>query len=600
MSGSIKTDSALLTEFSVTIPNGGITPLQCQDQIVSKVNVAQIRNVQTANYTVALTDISCCVDMNSSSALVLTIPPNSSVAFPVGTWFDVCGIGTGSVVLAAGSGVTIVNPLNTCLALSGQYATVRLEQRAANVWVTSQSMGNGLANIFKVYGGQIIAPNGQPFISRGINIAGWAAAGNSGNPGNGSTNGTLIPIVFPGINMIRLNCFASTDGLATYSGNDSVASLATFVSNMTAAHIVVLVENHDATSTVYTGATLTAESAWYASWAAAYANNPYVWFASMNEPDAYNASLNQSYVSAQHVATYNAIRGAGNNNPILFCPLGGGSTTLSGSSLTPASYTAMVNVGWDTHYYNWVATNGATPYTANYATIQAAFFAQILNLQTTITSADGIMPCVIGEYGPSTTGVSADPGGTQTVLAVQAAGYGGLAWTWRASGTADLLQLYGVLTAYGQAVAAYIAGAPTVGASVGSSLYAVQSANPITIAASGNYGLALQGPSVPISTTGTYSEVAVTARDQTSGAMYAAAFKFFVSRGTGSATISTSAVYGQIGTAGTIAFGSGTINMSWTSIATDGSAYTLTIQNTGGSDSFGVSVNLTPAIMAPG
>jgi hypothetical protein len=52
----------------------------------------------------------------------------------------------------------------------------------------------------------------------------------------------------------------------------------------------------------------------------------------------------------------------------------------------------------------------------------------------TIQSADGTVPVVIAEYGPSTTGMYADPNGIQSVTAVINAGangkYGSAAWHW--------------------------------------------------------------------------------------------------------------------------------------------------------------------------
>ncbi len=60
---------------------------------------------------------------------------------------------------------------------------------------------------------------------------------------------------------------------------------------------------------MFTGDQLAAESNWYAGMAAAFIGNPYVWFGTINEPG--NGD------SDQELATYNAIRGTGNNNPIM-------------------------------------------------------------------------------------------------------------------------------------------------------------------------------------------------------------------------------------------------------------------------------------------
>ena len=90
-------------------------------------------NAQTGTtYTLALTD--GYVTLNNSSSVTVTIPPNSSVAFPVGASIDLVRLGAGTVTVSAGSGVT----LNTALASSqipSQYGKANLTQISANTWV---------------------------------------------------------------------------------------------------------------------------------------------------------------------------------------------------------------------------------------------------------------------------------------------------------------------------------------------------------------------------------------------------------------------------------------------------------------------------------
>lgn len=90
-------------------------------------------NRQTANYTLVLTDADKLIELNSASAISLTVPPNSSVAFPIGTVVLVTqyGAGTGSVV--AGSGVTIRSAAGA-LSLSAQYSGASLLKIAENEW----------------------------------------------------------------------------------------------------------------------------------------------------------------------------------------------------------------------------------------------------------------------------------------------------------------------------------------------------------------------------------------------------------------------------------------------------------------------------------
>lgn len=85
-------------------------------------------------YTLALTDDGKVVEMNNASANTLTVPPNSSVAFPVGAQILVLQTGAGQTTLAAGAGVT-VNSKDGNLKLSAQWCAATLIKRATDVWV---------------------------------------------------------------------------------------------------------------------------------------------------------------------------------------------------------------------------------------------------------------------------------------------------------------------------------------------------------------------------------------------------------------------------------------------------------------------------------
>lgn len=115
------------TTLGVTIDHPALTGL------------AGLRTV-TSSTTAVLADAGKCVEVNSSSAQTFTVPPNSSVAFPVGTVVEVCRLGTGTVTVTPGSGVTIRNPLST-LALRAQYSSAALRKRATDEWVVSGDLG---------------------------------------------------------------------------------------------------------------------------------------------------------------------------------------------------------------------------------------------------------------------------------------------------------------------------------------------------------------------------------------------------------------------------------------------------------------------------
>lgn len=94
-----------------------------------------ITNTQSASYTLALTDIGKIIEMNVSSANTLTVPLNSTVAFPIGTSIDVVQYGSGQTTLVAASGVTLRSN-GSKLKLSGQYSAASLYKRGADEWIT--------------------------------------------------------------------------------------------------------------------------------------------------------------------------------------------------------------------------------------------------------------------------------------------------------------------------------------------------------------------------------------------------------------------------------------------------------------------------------
>lgn len=90
-------------------------------------------NEQTNNYTLVAADAGKTVRMSSSSTRTITIPPNSSVAFPVDTIVNFETVGTGDCTIVAGSGVTIRS--RNGLKLAGQYAVATAHKIATNEWI---------------------------------------------------------------------------------------------------------------------------------------------------------------------------------------------------------------------------------------------------------------------------------------------------------------------------------------------------------------------------------------------------------------------------------------------------------------------------------
>ena len=115
---------------TVTVP----TPSNSTDAATKQYVDSVTLNTQTASYTLALTDAGKVVEMNVASANNLTVPPNSSIALPVGTTIDIVQYGAGQTTIVAGSGVTIRSS-GSKLKLTGQYSAATLYKRGTDEWV---------------------------------------------------------------------------------------------------------------------------------------------------------------------------------------------------------------------------------------------------------------------------------------------------------------------------------------------------------------------------------------------------------------------------------------------------------------------------------
>lgn len=93
-------------------------------------------NAQTGSYTLVLADAAKAVEMSVAGANNLTVPPNSSVAFLVGTVIEIVQIGAGTTTLVAGAGVTLQSR-GALLNLAGQFASAYIRKRATDTWIVA-------------------------------------------------------------------------------------------------------------------------------------------------------------------------------------------------------------------------------------------------------------------------------------------------------------------------------------------------------------------------------------------------------------------------------------------------------------------------------
>ena len=301
---------------------------------------------------------------------------------------------------------------------------------------------------YHIANGQIIGPNGQPFVVKGLAVLDSEMS---------TTSPASIIAQFPGINSINLAVGADGNGYATAQSN---AAIINYVNDATSKGLVVTISDYvPGQPQVRSGGDLQASLNWYATLAKAFAGNPNVWWTTENEVGGNLGPMEQG--------VYNAIRGAGNNGLIFMEAQYGNATSTSG--LDPSIYANMTGIGWNIHAYPWEFNTGSTNQSDYDNTLKSA----VSRFQNFAHSADGVMPVLMGEGGNSTSGNSAAVDDrivngkfavTQAitdVAGVSGGTTGYLMWLhdWHGyPGDADtLVNANGTLTDYGQQVAAAMA-----------------------------------------------------------------------------------------------------------------------------------------------
>ena len=110
--------------MAVNITGGTVSP-----------STALSTNGQTGtSYTLALTDANnTMVELSNASGIALTVPLNSSVAFPVGSQVNLLQTGAGQVTVAGASGVTVNGTPG--LKFRAQWSGASLIKRSTDGWV---------------------------------------------------------------------------------------------------------------------------------------------------------------------------------------------------------------------------------------------------------------------------------------------------------------------------------------------------------------------------------------------------------------------------------------------------------------------------------
>ena len=160
-------------------------------------NALTIRTVTGTSDTLVLADNGGGVTYSNAAATTSTIPPNSSVAFAVGTKIVLINLGAGVVTVTAGAGVT-VNGATLTLAQNAGGTCIKT---ATNTWsFLPFSSGVGAANFSDTATGTYTGFKYLTFSASGtinISTAGFAdivvvGGGGGGGIGGGGAGGSLV------------------------------------------------------------------------------------------------------------------------------------------------------------------------------------------------------------------------------------------------------------------------------------------------------------------------------------------------------------------------------------------------------------------------
>lgn len=121
---------------NLAVNNVEVAGVVFTDGTQTKQGVPSITTIsaKTDSYTLSnLNERDTIIEISKSTATTLTIPTNSSVAYPVGTTLDIIQTGTGQVTIAGAGGVTVNSTPG--LKLRTQWSSATLLKRAENTWL---------------------------------------------------------------------------------------------------------------------------------------------------------------------------------------------------------------------------------------------------------------------------------------------------------------------------------------------------------------------------------------------------------------------------------------------------------------------------------
>ena len=134
-------------DTAIPTPSNGVVVFVRQDNAGNVINQLQyykngswvsindvVLDAKTTNYTLQTFDSGKTITVSSSSDVVISVPANSSQAFPVGTVIEIARMGSGDVTISPSAGAVIYSK-GDYLDIAYQYGLVRLTKLDTNSWL---------------------------------------------------------------------------------------------------------------------------------------------------------------------------------------------------------------------------------------------------------------------------------------------------------------------------------------------------------------------------------------------------------------------------------------------------------------------------------
>ena len=111
---------------------------------VARPGIVAIRTLTATTHTLELTDLGSILETTGASSVTVTVPPEATTPFEVGTLINITQIGAGVATITAAPGVSLNGVTGGSVALDGQWSGVALTKRGADAWTVQGALAGSV------------------------------------------------------------------------------------------------------------------------------------------------------------------------------------------------------------------------------------------------------------------------------------------------------------------------------------------------------------------------------------------------------------------------------------------------------------------------